>query len=200
MKALSSRFSVADCSAAEETRLSGERVITRVDSFQSTSPSSPLGRTSPNPWDLSLLRQNGSLASGAAAAAPSHSGRRVDAPVASLRCRIPRSGDVSINLHDAHFRKKYLPRLPFARYKYSCPGSAPLAGFEVSAYGRFSDVHRGQEKTVQQAYQEALANWLDSEAAESPAATWKGQTRMTSVCLSRDLNESFKRAVFLRDK
>jgi hypothetical protein len=52
---LSSRFSVADCSAAEETRLSGERVITRADSFQSTSPSSPLGRTPPNPRDLPLL-------------------------------------------------------------------------------------------------------------------------------------------------
>src|ERR1700722_14165433 len=58
MKALSSRFSTAGCPAPEETRLSGERVITRVDSFQPTSPSSPLGRTSPNPWDLSLSGQN----------------------------------------------------------------------------------------------------------------------------------------------
>src|SRR5579863_3288595 len=59
LKALSSRFSAASCPATEGTRLSGERVITRVDSFQSTSPSSPLGRTSPNPWDLSLWGRNG---------------------------------------------------------------------------------------------------------------------------------------------
>src|SRR4051812_34326089 len=45
MKALSSRFSDANCSTSEGIRLSGERVITRVDSFHSTSPSSPLGRT-----------------------------------------------------------------------------------------------------------------------------------------------------------
>src|SRR5450432_3926689 len=55
MKASSSRFSAAGCPATEETRLSGERVITRVDSFQSTSPSSPLGRTPPSPRDLALL-------------------------------------------------------------------------------------------------------------------------------------------------
>ena len=42
----------ADCSAPEGIRLSGERVITRVDSFHSTSPSSPLGRTPPNLRDL----------------------------------------------------------------------------------------------------------------------------------------------------
>src|SRR5690348_1846377 len=49
LKALSSRFSIADCSAAEGIRLSGERVITRVDSSQSTSSSSPLGRTPRDP-------------------------------------------------------------------------------------------------------------------------------------------------------
>jgi len=40
-----------------------------------------------------------------------------------------------------------LPRgintLVLVGYKYSCSGSAPLAGFEVSTDGRFSDVHRG---------------------------------------------------------
>jgi hypothetical protein len=36
---------------------------------------SHLGTLSPNPWDLSLSRQNGSQACGAANAAPSHSGR-----------------------------------------------------------------------------------------------------------------------------
>src|SRR6516164_9803034 len=45
LKALSSRFSDSGCPGSEGIRLSGERVITRVDSFQSTSPSSPLGRT-----------------------------------------------------------------------------------------------------------------------------------------------------------
>jgi hypothetical protein len=44
-KALSSRFSVAGCPAPEGIRLSGERVISRVGSFQSTSSFCPLGRT-----------------------------------------------------------------------------------------------------------------------------------------------------------
>jgi len=48
-----------------------------------------MGILSPYPWDLSLLRRNGSLACGAAGAAPSHSGRRVDALVASLRFHTP---------------------------------------------------------------------------------------------------------------
>jgi hypothetical protein len=43
---LSSRFSVAGCPAPEGIWLSGERVITRVDSFHSTSSFSPHGRTS----------------------------------------------------------------------------------------------------------------------------------------------------------
>src|SRR3984893_11369840 len=66
MKASCSRFSAAGCPATEETRLSGERVITRVDSFQSTSPSSPLGRTPPNPRDLALFfsRMDGLFFSG----------------------------------------------------------------------------------------------------------------------------------------
>jgi hypothetical protein len=42
---LSSRPSAADCSTTERIRLSSEGVIIRVDSFQSTSASSPLGRT-----------------------------------------------------------------------------------------------------------------------------------------------------------
>ena len=49
METLSSRFSAADCSAAQGIRLSGERVINRVDSFQSTSSSNPTGRTPPLP-------------------------------------------------------------------------------------------------------------------------------------------------------
>ena len=46
LKALSSRFSVAGCPATEGIRLSGERVISPVDSFQSASSFCPLGRTS----------------------------------------------------------------------------------------------------------------------------------------------------------
>jgi hypothetical protein len=37
---------------------------------------------------------------------------------------------------------------PAAGYKYSCSGSAPLAGFEVIKYGRFSGGHRGKAITM----------------------------------------------------
>ncbi len=37
-----------------------------------------------------------------------------------------------------------LPEQAPARYNYSCSGSAPLAGFEVTKYGRFSGDHRGE--------------------------------------------------------
>jgi hypothetical protein len=73
---------------------------------------------------------------------PRHSGRWVVAPVASLRCRTLRPGEASINPPGLALEKK-LPERPTAGYKYSCSGSAPLAGFEVSADGRFSGVHRG---------------------------------------------------------
>jgi hypothetical protein len=93
MKALSSRFSTAGCPAAEETKLSGERVITRVDSFQSTSPSSPLGRTPPNPRDLTHYRQDcwSSAERAALARAESRplsrrSGRVPAEPYPPLRC------------------------------------------------------------------------------------------------------------------
>src|SRR6516164_4559725 len=55
LKALSSRFSDSGCPGSEGIRLSGERVITRVDSFQSTSPSSPLGRTPRTPSTVSMF-------------------------------------------------------------------------------------------------------------------------------------------------
>ena len=57
-----------------------------------------MGTLSPSPWDLSLSGQNRAAR---AAAPPRHSGTRVGAPVASLRCRILRRGD--------------------AQYKSSCP-------------------------------------------------------------------------------
>jgi hypothetical protein len=74
---------------------------------------------------------------------PNHSGRWVGAPVASLRCRILSPGEVSINPPRSGSLKKHLIARPPTGYKYSCSGSDPLAGFEVSTYGRFSDVHRG---------------------------------------------------------
>src|ERR1700732_1098695 len=42
VRALSSRFSGSGCSESEGTRLSGERVITRADSFHSASTSTSL--------------------------------------------------------------------------------------------------------------------------------------------------------------
>jgi hypothetical protein len=74
---------------------------------------------------------------------PNHSGRWVGAPVASLRCRILSPGEVSINPPRSGSLKKHLIARPPTGYKYSCSGSDPLAGFEVSTDGRFSDVHRG---------------------------------------------------------
>jgi hypothetical protein len=50
-----------------------------------------MGTLSPYPWDFPLLRRNVGLWC-EKTRAPWYSGRRVDAPVASLRCRIPRSG------------------------------------------------------------------------------------------------------------
>ena len=76
---------------------------------------------------------------------PHDSGRWVGAPVASLRCRTLRPGEASIS-PPGSLSKNCLPNRPSAGYKYSCSGSAPLAGFEVSADGRFSGVHRGRVK------------------------------------------------------
>jgi len=54
-----------------------------------------MGTLSPCPWDLSLSRQNGWLLG--RLAPPRHSGPWVGAPVASLRSRTFRPGEVSIN-------------------------------------------------------------------------------------------------------
>ncbi len=66
----------------------------------------------------------------------------VGAPVASLRCRILRPGAASIT-PQRWITKENLPIQAQTRYKYSCPGPAPLAGFDVATYGRFSGGHRG---------------------------------------------------------
>jgi hypothetical protein len=65
------------------------------------------GRRPQAPGDLSRWCQNGCLACGAAYAAPSHSGRWVGAPVASLRSRILRPGQASINPLCRFFEKMF---------------------------------------------------------------------------------------------
>ena len=66
-----------------------------------------MGTPSPYPWDLALYRQNVWRRAWAAHAAPRHSGRWVGAPVASLRSRTLRPGEVSIN-HPAWESQKKL--------------------------------------------------------------------------------------------
>src|SRR6266567_2569249 len=56
VRALSSRFSGSGCPEAEGTRLSGERVITRADSFQSASTSTSR-RTHPLKFQGSDVRR-----------------------------------------------------------------------------------------------------------------------------------------------
>jgi hypothetical protein len=68
-----------------------------------------LGTLSPSPWDLPPYRQNGCSRWGGWRR-PAHSGRWVGAPVASLRCRILRPGEVSINRVKRSEKKKLLER------------------------------------------------------------------------------------------
>jgi hypothetical protein len=68
------------------------------------------------------------------------------APVASLRCRTLRPGPASISLFRRRHEKDLLKRHR-SGYKYPCPGSPSLAGFEVSTDGRFSGVHRGSSQS-----------------------------------------------------
>src|SRR5258708_32487088 len=58
LRALSSRFSGSGCPESEGTRLSGERVITRADSFHSASTSTSR-RTRPfiSLWDMEVRSQ-----------------------------------------------------------------------------------------------------------------------------------------------
>jgi len=107
----------------------------------------PTDNALPRPWGLcpqtpGIYRFCARMLLAGRLTPPHHSGHRVGAPVASLRCRILRPVALSINVRSS-VCAKCLPKRPFPRYKYFCPGSAPLAGFEVSTYGRFSDVRRG---------------------------------------------------------
>src|SRR5579862_5365203 len=101
-----------------------------------------LGTLSPNPWDLPLCRQNG-LFFGGGWRRPRHSGRWVGAPVASLRSRIFRPGEVQYKSRDSKITRESCFKGSGRAINTLCSGSAPLAGFEVPTYGRFSGVHRG---------------------------------------------------------
>jgi hypothetical protein len=61
------------------------------------------------------------------------------APVASLRCRTLRPGEVSINrcTYKEYSGSKKLAGTVKDRIKTRCPGCAQLAGFEVTTTGRF---------------------------------------------------------------
>ena len=99
-----------------------------------------LGTLSPNPWDLSPCARMADWLVGRLRAAPSHSGRWVGAPVASLRCRILRPGEVSISPAGIAFQKSICLRdlqqgintlvLVLLRWPVlKCP---PMAGFQMS--------------------------------------------------------------------
>ena len=84
-------------------------------------------------------------------APPHHSGRWVGAPVASLRSRTLRPGEVSINQAASDQKTQIKKKLagPGTRgVKPSCSGCGPLAGFGVSMTGRFSGVHRGPNQVI----------------------------------------------------
>src|ERR1700744_4033108 len=46
-----------------------------------------------------------------------------------------------------------------------CSGSTPLAGFEVSTYGRFSDVHRGPRKNFLPSIWNGIRPWQVTSCA-----------------------------------
>ena len=120
-----------------------------------------MGTLSPYPWDLPLLRQNVGLGR-EKARAPWYSGRRVDAPVASLRCRIPRSGvpnvsdlaiasrSVLVYVSRALFCMYYVPEFTGRHFLVWCeergvrlihiqPGRPMQNGHVESFNGRFRD-------------------------------------------------------------
>src|SRR5690349_12149330 len=68
-----------------------------------------MGTPSPDPWDLTLYRQNVCRRARAAHAAPRHSGRWVGAPVASLRSRTLRPGECSLSKSESTYL--FQPRL-----------------------------------------------------------------------------------------
>ena len=56
---------------------------------------------------------------------------------------VPSAQTPPIYTSSGSFPKKCLLKVASPRYKYSCPSSASLAGFQLTTYGRFSGDHRG---------------------------------------------------------
>src|SRR5450759_4885672 len=80
---------------------------------------------------------------------PRHSGTWVGARVASLRCHYPppRRSQYSRNAKARPHKSKTSCRGGHRRgTTISCPGRGPLAGFEVTLYGRICGDHRGAQR------------------------------------------------------
>jgi hypothetical protein len=80
---------------------------------------------------------------------------------------------------------------PSTGYKYSCSGYAPLAGFEASSFGRFSDVYRGPAACAQFAALAltavaACANRKHRAAAWLTTVAWPKALNMTVRLLTHE--------------
>src|SRR5664279_3036182 len=86
---------------------------------------------------------------------PRHSGTWVGARVASLRCHYPppRRSQYSRNAKARPHKSKTSYRVGHQRgTTTSGPGRGPLAGFEVTLYGRFWGDRRGERSGFQYQY------------------------------------------------
>ncbi len=94
-----------------------------------------MGTLSPYPWDLPLWRQNGWFVRGGwrRPAIPAPGSALGSHPCVALSHAQVLT--IYAGLLRSH-RKSLLERAS-AEYNNSCSGSVPLAGFEVSLYGRF---------------------------------------------------------------
>ena len=91
---------------------------------------------------------------------------------------------------------KCLHPRPLPGYKYSCSGSAPLAGFEASTYGRFSDVHRGlkQFQVPARIVQSHAGRPLHNTCCH---ALWVSPFSRTRSSASNCLSSSVQRTLFV---
>jgi hypothetical protein len=119
-------------------------------------------------------------------APPLHSGRQVGAPVASLRCRTLRLGEVSIS-PPRYVAQKCLSGSPVPSYKGCCSGSAfrwpvlkcpRLAGFQMSTEAYFQrwdiEVNFRDEKTLLGVGQAHVRNTVSVESAPAFAVAAYG--------------------------
>src|SRR5664280_2588442 len=117
---------------------------------------------------------------------PRHSGTWVGARVASLRCHYPppRRSQYSRNAKARPHKSKTSCRGRHRRgTTISCPGRGPLAGFEVTLYGRFWGDRRGREQFPLAMLAEQFVR------GESPLLSWinasdlkgKGDRRISFV-------------------